>query len=541
MSARLQLPADILAMLQAAPFEAVADLWQLVEERYGLPGKAWLGRHDRFYLLVRLLHRLDAVHPWIYARCREVEAEPDGALDLWAREHYKSTVITFAGIIQELICDPEITVGIFSHTKPVARKFMLQIKQELESNRELQAVYPDVLYAEPRAESPKWSEEKGIVVRRRGNPKEATVEAHGLVDGQPTGAHFRLRVYDDVVTRESVSTPDQVNKTTSAWELSDNLGARGEDGRMRAWHVGTRYSYADTYQELIDRKIFKVRLYPATEDGTPDGKPVFLTPQAWADKKAAQGPATIACQQLMNPSAGNEAMFRKEWLTFLDIRPATLNIYIMVDPANSKKKGSDNTAMAVVAIDAGGNKYLVDGYRHKMGLRERWENLKGLRRYWMAQPGVQAVFCGYERYGMQADLEYFEEQMQRERDSFEIVELAWTSDGAQAKDDRVQRLQPDFISKRFYLAAVVQNETSNQRRIREQGQPFRIFKPVSRRDHEGNLYSLNKGFLEEYLTYPFSAKKDLIDAVSRIYDMSPVAPIIIDERALEPETYEDGI
>lgn len=534
--------------LHGAPFEKVCDLWEIVEGEPG--GRAWLGRNDRYYLLTRLLHRFDAVHPWLYARCREIEAAPDGYLDLWAREHYKSTLITFAGIIQEIIRDPEITVGIFSHTKPVARKFMLQIKQELESNKDLHAVYPDVFYAEPKTESPRWSEEKGIVVRRKSNPKEATLEAHGLVDGQPTGAHFQLRVYDDVVTRESVSTPEQVKKTTDAWELSDNLGARGPGGDMRAWHVGTRYSFADTYADIMEKGALKVRLYPATDTGLADGKPVFLTEAAWADKKLKQGPATIACQQLMNPAAGNEAMFKKEWLQFIDIRPATLNVYIMVDPAHSRKKGSDNTAMAVIGIDSGNNKYLLDGYRHKMGLKERWEALRGLRRVWMNQPGVQMVKCGYERYGMQADLEYFEEQMLKDKDSFEIHELNWVSEGSQSKDDRVQRLQPDFAAKKFYLAMVCQRkdeagntvpyETANQKKVREGGQPFRVFAPVRRRDHEGNTYSLNKGFLEEYLPYPFSAKKDLIDATSRLFDMQPVPPIAIDERALEPEVFEDG-
>lgn len=537
----LLLPDDVRAAIQAAPFEAVCDLWEVIEDQYGDAGRAWLGRNDRFYLFTRLLHRLDGVHPWLYARCRELEANPDGHLDLWAREHYKSSIGTFAGIIQEVLRDPEITIGIFSFNKPTARKFMLQIKLELETNDDLKRIYPDVLYSEPHKEAPKWSEEKGLTVKRTTNPKEATIESHGLVDGQPTGAHFLLRCYDDVVTRESVYTPEQVQKTTSAWELSDNLGARGADGKLRAWHFGTRYSFQDTYQSIIDRGALKVRLYPATDNGLMNGKPVFLTEEAWADKKLKQGPQTIAAQMLQNPAAGSQAMFKKEWLSFMDIRPATLNIYIMCDPAHSKKKGSDNTAFAVVGIDAAGNKYLLDGARHKMNLRERWEMLKALRRFWLNQPGVQLVKCGWERYGMQADLEYMEEQMLRDKDSFEIVELNWTSDGTQSKDDRVQRLVPDFLAKRFHLAAVVNGETANQKRIREQGQSFRIFTPVKRKDHEGNLYSLNKGFLDEFLTYPFSSKKDLIDAASRVYDMDPVPPILIDEKTLEPDVYADGV
>lgn len=527
------------------------ELWKGVEDAFGDAGRAALGRCDRFYLLTVLLHRHDALHPWLYDRCRDVEREPDGRLDLWAREHYKSTIITFAGAIQELARNPEETIVIFSHTKPVARKFFNQIRTELETNHDLQRVYAEVFWSDPRKESPRWSEDKGIVVKRQSNPKEASLEAHGLVDGQPTGGHWGLRIYDDVVVPESVTSPDMVNKTTAAWELSDNLGARNEEGEGgRAWHVGTRYSFMDTYQAIIDRKALKARIHPATHNGLASGDPVLFSRELWEEKKRIQGPATIACQMLQNPAAGKQAMFQASWLSFMDVRPATLNVYIMGDPANSKKRDSDNTAFAVVGVDSAMNFWLLDGLRHKMGLQQRWLALKGLRARWMRMPGVQAVHCGYERYGMQADMDYFELEMQKAGEVFEIVELAWVSNtniaggksgvGGQSKDDRVQRLQPQFIGKKFHLPAIVEGVTRNQRTAIEAGQPWRVFKPVQCRDEEGNLYALNKGFLDEYLTYPFSAKKDFLDATSRIFDMDPLAPIIVDERVLEPEVFVDG-
>lgn len=538
----MQLPADVVQLLQACKFEHIVDAWELIHRQFGDNDEtnAELGRVDRFYLLTMLLHRPDAFHPWLYARCREVEANPDGYLDLWAREHYKSTIITFAGIIQEIVKDPEITIGIFSHTKPVARKFMNQIKTELETNEDLKRVYSDVFYEDPKVESTRWSEEKGIVVKRKSNPKEATVEGHGLVDGQPTGAHFTLRVYDDVVTLQSVGTPDQVKKTTDAWALSDNLGARTPDGRLRAWHIGTRYSYADTYNDILERKALIPRLFAATDDGTPNGKPVFLTQAAWDDKKRKQGPSIIACQQLQNPASGTEAMFKKEWLKFMDVRPATLNVYIMCDPASSRKKGSDKTAIMVVGVDAAMNKWLLDGYHHKMSLSERWHAIKGLRKTWMNMPGVQRVDVGYERYGSTSDLEHFEAEMLRDRDQWTLQELAWPRDGPGAKVDRIQRLQPDFAAGRFYLPAVTPNETRAQAKVRADGQPFRIYTPTKRIDHEGNLYSLNKALIEHYLVYPFSAHEDDLDCLSRIYDMDPVAPVIVDESTLEPEDFIDG-
>lgn len=66
-------------------------------------------------------------------------------------------------------------------------------------------------------------------MRRKSNPKESTVEAWGLVDGQPTGKHFKLLIYDDVVTLESVTSPEMIAKVTNAWALSLNLGAASNE------------------------------------------------------------------------------------------------------------------------------------------------------------------------------------------------------------------------------------------------------------------------------------------------------------------------
>ena len=238
---------------------------------------------------------------------------------------------------------------------------------------------------------------------------------------------------------------------------------------------------------------------------------------------------------LQNPLAGQQRMFDIETLQTYEVRPSVLNIYIMVDPARSKKTDSDNTAIIVLGIDYANNKYLLDGFNHKMDLMERWERTAQCYLRWRRAPGVQEVYVGYESFGAQADLDYFNEQMRLTSTRFPIAELAWPREGGGAKVDRVQRLGPDFRKGKFFVPMNTddKNLTAMQRRMLE-GYEYRIARPIRRKNGSGEIYDLVQQFKMQVHYFPHG-KKDLVDAASRVYDMEPRAPTYREERYVEPD------
>lgn len=444
-----------------------------------------LGRTDLYFLLRYLLKATYADSDWVFTRCREVQANPNGYLDLWAREHFKSTIITYALTIQDVLNDPEITVGIFSHTRPIAKGFLRQIMREFEGNDDLKRLYPDVLWQNPRKEAPKWSEDDGIVVKRKSNPKESTIEAWGLTDGQPTSKHYKQPVYDDVVTRESVTTPEMIKKTTEAWELSQNLTSEG--GRP-ARYIGTRYHFNDTYATMMARGSVKPRIYPATDNGKVDGKPVLLDPVRLAEKRRDMGPYTFGCQMLQDPKADETQGFKREWLKYYGgaIDHRNMVKLLLCDPANEKKATSDYTSIWVLGFNDDQKVYVLDIVRDRLNLTERTAAIFALHR------AYQPEQVGYERYGMQSDIAHIESEMERRVYHFTITELG----GSMPKNDRIKRLIPKF----------------------EQGQ-IMLPEHFMRTNYEGRTEDLTAVFVnEEYLSFPVAPHDDMLDALARMED-----------------------
>lgn len=468
-----------------AEYEALQKRLRTLDSATQLRAMAELARTDLFFLSRYVLNRPDQHHQWVLERCREVQESPDWHIDLWARGHQKSSIITTAYTIFNIINDPETTICIFSNTRAIAKKFLRQIMNILSTNVALKAMFPDVFWQTPEKEAPKWSENDGIIVKRKSTCKEATVEAWGCADGcGNVGSHYKVLVFDDVCTEESVTSPEMKTKTLDGIRLAFNLVHR----HYRIRIIGTRYAYDDAYHYLLQNKKFIPRLHPATDNGKFDGRAVYLTQKELEDKrKEINNDFIFSCQLLMNPKALDNISFSLDWVRYGTPPPnLRMNKYIMVDPANSKKSNADSTCMWVVGYGSDRKIYVLDGIKDKINLTERAECLHNLYLRWMPN------LVGYEQYGLQADIAYIKEREQRDWHTCMPIQPLG---GHLRKEDRIKSLVPIFQNGNILLPRTLPYTTA-----------------------EGVPICVVNEFLGEYVNFPNITHDDMLDCLARITD-----------------------
>ncbi len=302
------------------------------------------------------------------------------------------------------------------------------------------------------------------------------------MDGQPTSKHFRVLLYDDVVTKDSVSTPEMIVKTMDALQHRYTRGVSTGGVRRMA---GTRFHFNDAYKTVQTRGSFVLREHPGRVGGVEDGAPVYWSEETHLAKRRDMGPYTYATQILLNPKADAMQGFKREWLQhYTKVDTRRMNTYILVDSANSKRKESDYTAMWVVGLGGDGNYYVVDMVRDRLNLTERTDRLFTLHRK------HRPTQVRWEKYGMMADIEHIKREQETRNYRFRITEVA----GRAPKDDRIKRLLPLFEQGKIYLP-----------------------RSLHVTDWEKNVRDLVHDFIEdEYMAFPVSSHKDMLDSLSRI-------------------------
>lgn len=441
-----------------------------------------------FFFFCYFVLDLPVNHPFLVARVYEIQDDPYDCLDLWAREHWKSTLLSYAMPLWELIRNPNERICIFSHTRSIAKALTRRIKFAMESNEDLKDAFPKVFYKYPKRDAPKWSEDEGLYVKRRRNFNEASIECSGLVDGMPTSKHYTIRIYDDTVTEKAVSTPAQTKKVADCLKLSENLGER--NGRKR--YIGTRYSNSDPYDGLIKIGVIKVRTYPAEVDEHGDfkigGIPVYLTREELDRKLTEMGEYIYSAQMGQHPSAKSFQQFTIQMLRHYsapEIIPQTLNKLIIADPARKVGVEYDYTVIQVWGLSARREYWMLDMVRDKIPLGDRWRIIRDFGQKYETRD------LAYETLG-NTDLDYLNERQEAEGIYFNIIELK----GNMSKHVKIGALHPLFKAGRIILPKVL------------------VYKDILDQPH--NL--IYEFIYEEFVQIPYSAHDDMLDCMSRLLD-----------------------
>ncbi|MCP4613047.1 MAG: hypothetical protein GY845_30510, partial [Planctomycetes bacterium] len=243
-----------------------------------------------------------------------------------------------------------------------------------------------------------------------------------------------------------------------------------------------------------------------------DVEPTYWPPAVIEQKRKDMGKYIFATQISLKPLSEDDQKFELNWIKYYEAPSKGLNIYILVDPAGDGKKGkSSYTVMHAVGVDWNHNKTLLDTVRDKLDLYGRWCCLRDLYLKHSREGNVLGV--GYEKYSMQADIQYIQEKQLEENVIFSITQLG----GNMNKNDRIRKLIPDFEQGKWFL-------------------PYEYWYT----DSEGKKRDLIKEFLEEeYIHFPNVSYKDMLDALARIYD-SDLCVVYPSVRAEEKKAPQEG-
>ncbi len=207
---------------------------------------------------------------------------------------------------------------------------------------------------------------------------------------------------------------------------------------------------------------------------------------------------------MQNPVPEGGDAFKQEWLKFYDeeLPHKTMNIYMFIDPANSKDQNSDNTAILVIGANKDGKLYVLDMYIDKFNYKERQNTIFDLVDKYQPK-------CTYmEEYGMQADIQHIKAEMERRNYRFSIQSIGGNATGAARKlnkQDRIMRLQDYFEAGKIYMPRF-----------------------LSKTNYLGKVYDVVNYFqTKEYNSFTPALKDqkdDMLDCMSRIFDVSIMYP-----------------
>lgn len=339
---------------------------------------------------------LDCDFHFNYAR--EHQFEGDGVVDKSSRGHWKSTWGIYVGVTNDVIIDPEISIGLFAFEKGAAMKHGRRVKDEWTNNIELKTAWDDVFFMDPEHESPLWNQDTGLIVKRSIAGSSPTFSWYSI-EQLPTGLRISKGIFDDIETEATVNSEEARHKLKERVKSAFNLA-----GRACRWRIyGTHHHPAGWIADLETSGAWKIRCHAAEditkpapdiaaifdankgmlpvreEAGQPiklvpeirqvrlEGEPVFWHPLECAQQRFLDGPEVYAAQCMGDPLAGQQKRLDPDWIKWYEPDPVDWargsNLIICID---ASKGVGDAMFARVEALKADKTISWVGGLRRKV-------------------------------------------------------------------------------------------------------------------------------------------------------------------------------
>lgn len=319
------------------------------------------------------------------------------------REHAKtSTVLTY--VERRLAQHAPLRVGIISGTDDLAKKFLNEVKYELEANEQLIADYAVGKRPGNRFVGPKWTEHELVLsgAREAGMAgKDVSLFSVGR-GAQISSRHCDLLVVDDIESAESVKS-DIVRQAMREYWAREVAPVLSPGGKFIV--TGTRKHFDDLYAALIRDEAWHV-IDAAKSVFLDDGAPIW--PDMWdingllARKKQLDATDLLAWSQeyLNEPRPSETQMFYPEkWPTYAKT-PKELSYFQSWDLAISEKEYADYTVGFTIGVDEDNNVYVLERRKGHWDFNRQLSEIGDMGNRWAA--GGQLAAIGIESVAYQA-------------------------------------------------------------------------------------------------------------------------------------------
>lgn len=428
----------------------------------------------------------------------------------------KTGLITQGRTLQRILATDGYSVGLSNENADNASAFLSAIKQEFEQNEFLRALFPDRVPDD--FGNTVWRSDRIVVKRTRPNPVSPSVLAFG-VGSTVAGVHLNEIIADDIISQNAAENAYRGLFTeieaTNRWisRLQPLLKNPKTDPLL---FIGTRWWEGDTYeyiqkffghdmpvkeynwyltlpdgerQRIVLRKIGEIAIFKraAIEDGAAIFPERYNLEQL--EMMAQEDPVFYAGQYLLNPTAKGATKFAEDDLRFYEIEGGQIRYrdqtgeicyqpiselvtWVSVDPAFSKKNSAARTAIPVVGTN-GKDFFLLEDFARR-GVGE--EEIASVTLDFLQQYNCTKIFV--ETIVAQIVIANAIRRVAKDRGIANppIEEIA--SHGDTRKQWRIYALEPYFRRGRFYI----------------------------HRSHQN--------FFQEFVGFPRTALRDVLDAIS---------------------------